>query len=102
MSCRVIVIREVGAQGPAGGGGSTTKKAGIVSAGSFSGSPKKYAVTFSTAYANTNYIIDIKGADARFWSYESKATTGFVINSNAATALTGEVSWFTTPTGETS
>lgn len=101
----VIVVSEAGIQGPAGqdgsGGGSTTKKAGNILNSAFSGSPLKYSVVFSTAYSNTNYTISITGADARFWTIESKTVSGFIINSNATDALTGSVSWFTTPTGET-
>ena len=76
-------------------------KAGIVAAGSFSLNPKKATVTFGTAFSSTNYAIEIKGVDARTWSYDSatKATTGFVINSNANAALTGEVSWTATENG---
>lgn len=76
------------------------RKAGNVSAGSFAGNPKTYAVVFSAAYPDTNYTIDIAGVDARSWSYSSKATTGFTIETNANTALTGEVSWITFYNGE--
>jgi hypothetical protein len=71
----------------------TTIKAGTVTAVTFSGNPKKAAVTFGTAFPTTSYAISIKGVDNRGWTYESKATTGFTINSNANAALTGEVSW---------
>jgi hypothetical protein len=76
-------------------------KAGVVASGSFSGSPKKATVTFTAAFGSTNYAIEIKGVDVRTWSYDSatKATTGFVINSNANAALTGEVSWTATEVG---
>lgn len=76
------------------------KKAGIVAAGSFSGNPKKYAVTFSTAYADANYAISIIGGDARSWSVESVTASGFTINSNANTALTASVRWITQYQGE--
>lgn len=76
------------------------RKAGIVAHTSFSGNPKKYTVTFTTAYANTNYAINISSVDNRLWSYESKTTTGFILNSNAKQALTAEVTWSTTYTGE--
>ena len=75
-------------------------KAGIVASGSFSGNPKKATVSF-TAFSSVNYAIEIKGVDVRTWSYDlaTKATTGFVINSNANAALSGEVSWTATENG---
>lgn len=100
-----------GAQGPQGvkgdkgdqgdPGPNRKIKSGIISAGTFSGSPRKATVVFAAAYPDTNYSIDICGVDSRSWTYESKTASGFVINSNASTALTGEVSWHTTVTGET-
>jgi len=68
-------------------------KSGIVASGSFTGNPKKATVTFSSAFSTTNYAVTITGIDARSWTYESKATTGFTINANANANLTGEVSW---------
>ena len=75
-------------------------KSGNVAAGSFAGNPKKYTVTFTTPFASTNYAINITGADSRSWSWESKTVSGFIINSNANTALTGEVSWQAQLNGE--
>lgn len=75
-------------------------KAGVVAGASFAGSPKKYTVTFATAFADANYAIDIDGADSRAWSYESKTSAGFTINANAATVMAGEVSWKATHSGE--
>lgn len=75
-------------------------KAGNVAAGSFSGTPKKATVTFSTAFPSSSYAINISGIDARSWTYESKTAAGFIINANAATALTGEVSWEAIQDGE--
>lgn len=75
-------------------------KAGIVASGSFSGNPKKATVTFTESFADTNYAINITGADARSWTYESKTTTGFTINANANQALSGEVSWEAIQNGE--
>lgn len=76
------------------------RKAGLVTAINFTGTPKVYDVVFATAYPDTNYIIKIAGADKRNWNYENKATSGFRINSNANQELTGEVSWETIKTGE--
>lgn len=82
-------------------GGARVIKSGLVSAGSFSGNPKKYAVVFGTAFASAGYTIAISGIDSRVWSYESKTSTGFTINANSNTSLTGEVSWTCINTGET-
>ena len=79
----------------------TGKKAGLVDGANFAGTPRKLTVTFDTAYPNTNYTIHITGEIAASWSYESKSTTGFVINSNRNQAFTGEVSWHCITTGET-
>jgi hypothetical protein len=93
-----------GAPGPAGPpgppGAGFISKSGFVAAGSFAGNPKKATVTFGAPYASTNYSVVFGGIDARDITYESKATTGFVINLNANTAPTGELSWFTAPIGE--
>jgi len=76
------------------------QKAGIVAAGSFSLNPKKYTVTFTTAYADANYAISIMGGDARTWTAESVTASGFTINSNANTVLTASVRWITLYQGE--
>lgn len=70
-----------------------TIKGGRVSAGSFTGSPKKYSVVFNTPFVANTYSVNITGADARTWTIESRLATGFTINSNANQALTGEVYW---------
>lgn len=76
-------------------------KAGIIAAGSFSGNPKKATVTFASAYPSATYSIAITGADGRSWVFESVTAAGFVINSQANTALTGNVHWATLYNGET-
>lgn len=75
-------------------------KAGSVAGTSFAGNPKKYTVTFTTAYPNTNYSIQITGGVNRTFTYESKATTGFVINANSNTSFTENVDWVTIGIGE--
>lgn len=79
-------------------------KSGTVAAGSFTGNPKTYAVSFTglglTNFASTAYTIVITGVDNRNWSWSSKATTGFTINANASAALTGNVDWQCIATGE--
>lgn len=61
----------------------------------FSGNPLKYAVVFDTPFpVGADYAVHVTGsADARTWTYESMSNLGFTINSNAATLLTGKVSW---------
>jgi hypothetical protein len=87
-----------------GSSGSELKiKAGVEAGGTFStvsGSRVK-DVVFGTAFANTDYAITITGSNVRSWSYESKVTTGFRIQSNSAAAIGGEVSWHAIENGET-
>jgi hypothetical protein len=68
-------------------------KAGIIISSGFTGNPKQATITFSNPYVDSQYAITISGADVRTWTYESKYSTGFIINTNANKALTGEVSW---------
>jgi hypothetical protein len=82
-------------------GGARVIKSGELSNISFAGNPKKVTVTFANAMANTSYTVLITGQDSRVFTYESKATTGFVINANANAALTGAVSWMAISGGET-
>lgn len=82
------------------GNGDILVKSGTVASGSFAGNPKTYAVVFGTAFASTSYSIKISGADARVFSYSSKATTGFTISANANQALTGNVDWEAMMVGE--
>lgn len=73
---------------------SPRRKAGRVPAVSFTGSPKKFTVVFAVPFPDSNYEVTLSTqTDARVLLYESKLNTGFVINTNAATAMTGEVSW---------
>jgi hypothetical protein len=57
------------------------------------GAPKKSAVLFTTPLPSTGYTITITSADVRVWTFESKALTGFTINSNSNQVLSGEVHW---------
>jgi len=67
--------------------------ANTVLATAFSGSPKRASVSFTTALPSTNYTITVTSADARVWTFENKATTGFTLNSNSNQVLSGEVHW---------
>ncbi len=69
------------------------QKAGTVTSGSFSGNPKKSTITFSTAFADANYSVSVIGIDSRSWTIESESSSGFTINANANSALTGNVYW---------
>ena len=68
-------------------------KAGSGSIASFGGSPLTASFTFTNPYANNNYAVTVTGEDARIWTIQSKTSTGFTINSNSTTALTGPVYW---------
>lgn len=73
---------------------SPRRKSGRVTAGLFSGNPKKFALNFTTPFPDNNYEVSLgSSADARVLTYESKLATGFTINTNANQALVGEVSW---------
>ena len=76
-------------------------KAGIVASGSFSGTPKKAAVAFSASFADNNYAVTVTGEDSRSWTIESKSASGFTINANTGTALTGNTFWTAIKNGET-
>lgn len=82
-----------------GGGGSNLKSA-VVAGASFSGNPKKFSVVFLTPYPDDQYAILLDGADSRSFTFESKTANGFTINTNAGTAISGDVVWFTSPLGE--
>lgn len=82
-------------------GGARIIKSGTVAGSSFAGNPKTVAVTFGTAFPNTNYQIVILSDTNRTWTWSSKATTGFTINANANAAFaSGNVDWFAISTGE--
>ena len=70
-------------------------KSGIEPAASFVLSPalRKATITFATAFPSANYAITVTGEDSRNWTYESKLAGSFIINTEAAAALTGDVDW---------
>ncbi len=84
---------------PDTGGGGLIMKSGVVLPGDFAGTPKKYSVVFITDFPG-EYSITIGGVDARAFTYESRTTTGFTINTNADAILTDEVSWQAIEVGE--
>jgi hypothetical protein len=90
-----------GIQGITGATGPSIKlKSGSILANSFSGTPLTSDITFSSAYADTDYSISIIGEDVRTWSVSSKTTSGFTINSNSSEALSGLTYWTTIEYGE--
>ncbi len=75
-------------------------KAGSVSAMSWGlvGPDFRYDVVFDSIYQNTNYAVTISAtSDARIWTIQNKLNTGFTINSNSNTPLTGDVFWISLP-----
>jgi hypothetical protein len=77
-------------------------RAGIVVAASFTGSPRTFAVVFTTPMPSAAYGIKITGQDARLFTYSARTVNGFTISANANQALTADVSWEATITGEAS
>jgi len=75
-------------------------KSGVITAGTFTGNPKKATVTFGTAFADANYSVSIIGIDSRSWAIETVAAGSFIINANANLALTGNCYWVATKHGE--
>jgi hypothetical protein len=80
-----------------GGGGTSNTKAGSGSVASFTGTPLISAITFVSAFADNNYSVTVTGEDARIFTIQSKSNTGFTINTNSNTALTGPVYWIANP-----
>ncbi|MCB1711194.1 MAG: hypothetical protein KDH96_01565 [Candidatus Riesia sp.] len=75
-------------------------KANTILSTSFTGNPKKATVTFSTPFIDANYSIALSAANARTFTIENKTANGFIINTNANTALTGNVDYTATKHGE--
>jgi hypothetical protein len=80
-----------------GGGGASTTKAGSGSVASFTGTPLISAITFGAAFADNNYSVTVTGEDARIFTIQSKSNTGFTINTNSNTVLSGPVYWIANP-----
>lgn len=76
-------------------------KSGVVAGGSFTGNPRSYSVVFSTAFEDANYSPSVIGTDARSWEVSNVLATGFDINSNSASAISGNVYWTAIKHGET-
>jgi hypothetical protein len=84
---------------PAGAG--LAQKAAVIAGASFTGSPKKYTVSFATAFADANYVPIVQsGTDNRVYSVESITAAGFVINANSSAAISGNVYYLATKVGE--
>lgn len=76
-------------------------KSGLLGPSDFSGTPKIAFVVFDVPYTDANYVILLTGEDSRIFTYSAKTQDGFTVSANSNGALTNEVSWFTTPIGET-
>ncbi len=76
------------------------EKVGSVDGGSFSGNPKKFNVVFGTNFSNTNYGIFLTGTIDRVYTYESQTVSGFTINTNANSTISGNVYWMAKQIGE--
>lgn len=90
MDQATVIRPRSGGSGPA-----TNVKSGFLPPSGFSGSPKKATVVFDTPFSSDAYSVQLTGTDPRAltYDYQSKAASGFVINTNANTVLLGEVSW---------
>ena len=80
--------------------GGATIKAGILSASAFSGSPFSASVTFANAFPNTLYSTVVTGDASRTWTIQQKSGSGFYINSNSSTPMTGSTYWQAVGIGE--
>ncbi len=76
------------------------QKAGLLSGSTFTGSPRKSTVTFTTPFANNLYSINVTGEINRTWSIESRTASGFTISSNSTTAFSSSVFWSCCEIGE--
>jgi hypothetical protein len=83
----------------------SAEKGGLLIPGAFSGNPKQAAVTFTTAYPDTNYIVVVSAETINDKSFalrvENKTASGFTVDlgvNNLANLV--EVSWHTSPVGE--
>ncbi len=78
-----------------------TTKSGVVAGASFAGNPKKYTVTFTTAFADANYTVTFTADNTqRIWTVESQTAAGFTINANANAPIAGNVYWVCIKHGE--
>jgi hypothetical protein len=73
----------------------TKIRSGIATSLDFSGIPLKATVILNTPFTGDQYSVTINGEDPRTWTYESKTSSSFVINSNSNVLITGEVGWQT-------
>lgn len=77
------------------------QKSGSIPGSNFTGNPKKYTVSFVAPLSSTGYSISISASVNRTWTWESKTTSGFTINSNANPAFNSDfVDWIALENGE--
>ncbi len=84
-------------------GGADGVKAGVVAGASFTSvnGEQVYDVVFAEAFADTDYSINVLSTAQRVWHYSNKTTTGFRINSQSNSSLSGEnIDWQAIKNGE--
>jgi hypothetical protein len=75
-------------------------KSGAVPQGGWNltGGQYVYDVSFDTQYTTQDYSVTVTAvSDARIWTVQPKIVSGFRINSNSNTPLTGDVYWMSIP-----
>jgi len=75
-------------------------KSGIVAFSAFTGTELAYNVIFITVFSDALYSPSVIGEDLRPWSISNRTASGFTINSNSTTSLTGNTYWTTIKNGE--
>jgi hypothetical protein len=75
-------------------------KSGIVSGSQFTGNPQTFSVVFSVPFPSVLYSISIVGDSARSWLVDNRSVSGFTINANTKTTVTGFVYWQAIAAGE--
>ena len=82
-------------------GVSANVKAGKIAAASFTGSPRTATVTLTPAFADKKYVVTVTGGDGRSFIVPSstRLAGSFVVNAQAAAALSDDTYWVAVYTG---
>jgi hypothetical protein len=75
-------------------------KAGLISGSTFVGNPKTASIAFITEFPTDLYAITVASDVNSGWSIQNRTATGFELNTNSNTVLTGIVYWTATQQGE--